>query len=323
MSSFVIRRVLEAIPLLIGVIIVNFTIINLAPGDPVTAMIGDFPAPPEYEAALRARLGLDQPLWQQLLNYMGGVLTGDLGYSFANRRPVFDIILERAGNTLILTVTALVSAAAAGILLGVSAARRPGSWRDMLVTSVSLLGFSIPVFWLGQLLILLFAVHLQMLPAQGMVSVRLRAEGFAWFLDLLWHLILPAFALGMRYLVSTARLTRASILEAMGSDYITTALAKGASLNRVLYRHALPNALLPVATSIGYNFGYVLAGSALVETVFAWPGLGRLLFDAMLARDTPVILGVFLASAFMAVLANLITDLIYGWIDPRMRRGRR
>lgn len=323
MSSFVIRRVLEAIPLLIGVIIVNFIIINLAPGDPVQAMIGDFPAPPEYEAALRERLGLDQPLWQQLLNYMTGVLSGDLGYSFANRRPVFDIILERAGNTLILTVTALVSAAAAGILLGVNAARHPGSWRDTLVTSVSLLGFSIPVFWLGQLLILLFAVHLQLLPAQGMASVRLRAEGFAWFVDLLWHLLLPALALGMRYLVSIARLTRASVLEAMGSDYITTALAKGATLNRVLYRHALPNALLPVATSIGYNFGYVLAGSALVETVFAWPGLGRLLFDAMMARDTPVILGVFLASAFMAVLANLVTDLIYGWIDPRMRRRSR
>jgi peptide/nickel transport system permease protein len=172
-------------------------------------------------------------------------------------------------------------------------------------------------------LILLFAVTLGLLPSQGMVSLRARAHGFGYLMDVAAHLALPAFALSMRYLVSTARLTRASMLEAMGSDYVVTASAKGASVNRVLYKHALPNALLPVATSIGYNFGYVLAGSALVETVFAWPGLGRLLFDAMLARDTPVILGVFLASAVMAVTANLVTDLVYSWIDPRMRRGRR
>lgn len=323
MTGFVIRRILEAAPLLLGVILVNFIIISLAPGDPVQAMIGDFPAPPEYEQALRERLGLHLPLWQQMLNYMGGVLSGDLGYSFANRQPVLDIILERAGNTIILTVTALLFASVVGILVGVSAARRPGSWRDTLISSVSLMGFSVPAFWLGQLLILLFAIHLQWLPAQGMVSVRLRAEGLAYLGDLALHLILPALALSMRYLVSVARLTRASVLEAMGSDYITTAMAKGASMNRVLYRHALPNALLPVVTSIGYNFGYVLAGSALVETVFAWPGMGRLLFDAMGARDTPIILGVFLISAVMAVLANLVTDLVYGLIDPRMRKGRR
>jgi peptide/nickel transport system permease protein len=322
-TGFVLRRILEALPLLLGVVILNFVIINLAPGDPVQAMIGDFPAPPEFEEALRERLGLHLPLWQQLLNYMSGVLTGDLGYSFANRQPVLDIILQRAGNTMILTVTALLFAAIVGIVVGVSAAKTPGSWRDTIISSFSLFGFSIPGFWLGQLLILLFAVYLQWLPAQGMVSARLSAEGFAYVTDLGAHLILPAFALSMRYLVSIARLTRASVLEAMGSDYITTAMAKGANMNRVLYRHALPNALLPVVTSIGYNFGYVLAGSALIETVFAWPGMGRLLFDAMGARDTPIILGVFLISAVMAVLANLITDLVYGIIDPRMRRRQK
>jgi len=322
MTGFIARRLLEAIPLLLAVIGVNFAIIHLAPGDPINALIGDFPAPPEYVEELRARLGLDRPLWEQLLSYVGGVVTGDLGYSFASRRPVLSLIIERAGNTLILTVTALVFASVCGILLGVGAARAPRTWRDNLVTSFSLLGFSVPVFWLGQLLILLFAVHLGMLPAQGMVSVRESYTGWDHVMDVAAHLVLPALALSLRYLVSTARLTRAAMLEAMASDYVLLAQAKGASENRVLYRHALPNSLLPVVTAIGYNFGFVLAGSALVETVFAWPGIGRLLFDAMLTRDTPVILGVFLASATIAVAANLATDLAYGWLDPRIR-GRR
>ncbi|MFI5015860.1 MAG: ABC transporter permease [Hyphomicrobiales bacterium] len=323
MIGFVARRLAQALPLLLAVIVVNFTIVHLAPGDPIQAFIGDFPAPPEYVDEMRHRLGLDRSLLEQLLTYISSVLTGDLGYSFASRRPVLSLIAERAGNTVILTVTAMVFASICGILIGVSAARRPRSWRDNLITSVSLLGFSIPVFWLSQLLILLFAVSLGLLPAQGMISIREDYAGFDHVRDVAAHLVLPAFALSLRYLVSTARLTRASVMEALTSDYILTARAKGAGSNRVLFAHALPNALLPVVTSIGYNFGYVLAGSALVETVFAWPGLGRLLFDAMKARDTPVILGIFLASASIAVLANLLTDLAYGALDPRMRRRPR
>ncbi len=323
MIGFVARRLAQALPLLFAVIVVNFTIVHLAPGDPIQAFIGDFPAPPEYVEEIRHRLGLDRPLLEQLLTYISSVLAGDLGYSFANRRPVLSLIAERAGNTLILTVTAMMFAAVCGILLGVGAARRPRSWRDNLITSFSLLGFSVPVFWLSQLLILLFAVSLDLLPAQGMISVRESYAGLDHATDVARHLVLPALALSLRYLVSTARLTRASVMEALTSDYILTARAKGASGTRVLYAHALPNALLPVATSIGYNFGYVLAGSALVETVFAWPGLGRLLFDAMKARDTPVILGIFLASASIAVLANLATDLAYGALDPRLRRKTR
>ena len=322
MTRFILRRLFEAAPLLLAVIVVNFLIIHLAPGDPVQALVGDFPAPPEYVQHIREQFGLDQPLWKQLVSYLMQVLHGDLGYSFANRRPVADLLVERLANTLILTVTALVFATLVGITLGVSAARKPRSWRDNLVTTASLLGFSIPVFWLGQILILLFAVQLGWLPAQGMTSARESFHGLAYAADLASHLILPALALSLRYLVSTARLTRASMIEAMGSDYIMTARAKGVPASRVLYVHALPNALLPVVTSVGYNFGYVLAGSALVETVFSWPGLGRLLFDAMLARDTPVILGIFLVGAGAAVLANLLTDLAYGWLDPRIRYQR-
>jgi peptide/nickel transport system permease protein len=322
MTRFILRRLFEAAPLLLAVIVVNFLIIHLAPGDPVQALVGDFPAPPEYVQHIREQFGLDQPLWKQLVSYLMQVLRGDLGYSFANRRPVVDLLVERLANTLILTVTALVFATLAGIALGVSAARKPRSWRDSLVTTASLLGFSIPVFWLGQILILLFAVQLGWLPAQGMTSARENFHGLSYVADLASHLILPALALSLRYLVSTARLTRASMIDAMGSDYIMTARAKGVPASRVLYVHALPNALLPVVTSVGYNFGYVLAGSALVETVFSWPGLGRLLFDAMLARDTPVILGIFLVSAGAAVFANLLTDLAYGWLDPRIRYQR-
>ena len=322
MTRFIFRRLAEALPLLLAVVVLNFLIIHMAPGDPIQALIGDFPAPPEYVARVREQFGLDLPLWQQLLSYVLNVAQGDLGFSFANRRPVQELLWERLGNTLILTVSALVFATCAGIALGISAARRPRTWIDKLVTFTSLLGFSIPVFWLGQVLILFFAVKLDWLPAQGMISSRESHEGLAYAADVASHLILPALALSLRYLVSTARLTRTSMLEALGSDYIVTARAKGVRAMRLLYVHALPNALLPVVTSVGYNFGYVLAGSALIETVFSWPGLGRLLYDAMLARDTPVILGIFLVGAGTAVIANLITDLAYGWLDPRIRQRK-
>ncbi len=320
MARFILRRVIEAVPLLLAVVVVNFLIIQLTPGDPVQALVGNFPAPPEYIERVRKEFGLDQPAWRQLLDYVSNVARGNLGFSFANRRPVIDLILDRAVNTLILSLSALTFSAVVGVLMGVNAARHPHTWQDTLVTSGSLLGFSIPVFWLGQILILTFAVNLGVLPAQGMTNVRENYGGLDAVLDIGRHLTMPALALSVRYLVSNARLTRTSMIEVMSSDYIVTARAKGVPINRILYVHALRNALVPVITSIGYNFGYVLAGSALVETVFAWPGLGRLLFDSMSARDTPVILGIFLVVASMAILANLITDLAYGWLDPRIRQ---
>ncbi len=322
MTRFILRRFAEAVPLLLAVIVLNFLIIHLAPGDPIQTLIGDFPASPEYIAKMRAQFGLDRPLWEQLWHYVSQVVQGDLGFSFANRRPVQELLVERLANTLILTVSALLFATTLGVVLGISAARRPRSLVDNLVTVVSLAGFSIPVFWLGQIVILLFAVTLDWLPAQGMTSSRESFQGFDYVVDVAKHLVLPALALSLRYLVSTARLTRSSMLEALRSDYIVTARAKGVRATRMLYVHALPNALLPVVTSVGYNFGYVLAGSALIETVFSWPGLGRLLYDAMLARDTPVILGIFLVGAGTAVAANLITDLAYGWLDPRIRQRK-
>jgi peptide/nickel transport system permease protein len=312
-------RLLQAVPLLMGVIIVNFLLISLAPGDPVNALLGEYPAPPEYVAQLRQEFGLDQPAPVRLGLYVWNVLRGNLGFSFAYRLPVASLVVERLANTFLLMATALTLAAVLGVILGVAAARRPGSGLDAASTGVSLAGFSIPDFWLAQLLVLLFAVALGWLPAQGIRSVREEYTGMAAALDLARHLILPAVALSFRYMALIARLTRASMIEAMSQDFILAARARGLPERIVLWQHGLRNAALPVVTVIGYNFAFVLAGSALVETVFGWPGVGRLLYDAILQRDTPVLLGILLMVSATVVVVNLLVDLLYAVLDPRVR----
>jgi peptide/nickel transport system permease protein len=312
-------RLLQAVPLLAGVIVVNFLLISIAPGDPVAVLLGEYPAPPEYVARLRREFGLDQPAFVRLGLYAWNVAHGNLGYSFAYRLPVTTLVVERLGNTLLLMVTALSLAAVLGVSLGVAAARRPQSALDTASTGISLAGYSIPDFWLAQLLVLLFAVSLGWLPAQGIRSVREEYTGVSAVLDVLRHLVLPAVALSFRYMALIARLTRASMLEAMSQDFILAARARGVPERVVLVQHGLRNAALPVVTVIGYNFAFVLAGSALVETVFGWPGVGRLLYDAILQRDTPVLLGVLLIVSLTVVVVNLVVDLIYGVLDPRVR----
>jgi peptide/nickel transport system permease protein len=322
MMRYVVGRLAQIPPVLLGLVTLIWLVVRLAPGDPVLALVGDFPAPDEYVRRIRQQFGLDRSLPEQYVRYMAAVATGDLGFSFVFRRPVLGLVLERAASTALLTVTALVLATVAGVSLGVVAARRPFSLLDGLVSGGAVAGFSIPVFWLGQLFILLFAVTLGWLPAQGMISVRTSPEGWNRVADVARHLVLPAAALALRFLAMTARLSRASMLEALGRDYVRTAQAKGASSLRVLFRHALPNAVLPVLTLVGYNVGFVLAGSALVETVFGWPGMGRLLYDSVFARDFPVLLGVLIVVSLTVVLANLVTDLLYAWFDPRIRLRR-
>jgi peptide/nickel transport system permease protein len=317
--TFVLRRVAQAIPLLVGVVIVNFTIIHLAPGDPVQVLVGDFPAPPEVVQALRHDFGLDRPFWQQLFIYMGKLLHGDLGFSFGNRQPVARLILERLPATLLLSGTALLIASLAGVALGVLSSRRPYSAVDNLASVFALLGFSMPVFWLGQLLIIGVSLGLGWLPAQGMVSLRADPTGWGRALSIGQHLILPAATLVMGFLAMNSRVARSSMLEVLRQDYVTVARAKGLSERRVVYRHALRNAMIPIVTVIGFNLGYLLAGSAFVETIFAWPGIGRLLYDSMAARDYPVIMGIFLVVCGGIVLANLLTDLTYAYLDPRVR----
>jgi peptide/nickel transport system permease protein len=271
---------------------------------------------------IRAEYGLDRPLLEQFARYVLAVARGNLGFSFVYRTQVLTLVLDRAGATALLTLTALGLASTLGVMLGVVAAQRPFSLVDRVISGASVVGFSVPVFWLGQLLIILFAVTLGWLPAQGTTSLRESPEGWAWLLDRASHLVLPAFALSLRFLAMTARLARTSMLEVLGRDYIRAAHAKGASRSRVVFRHALPNAVLPVLTLVGYNLGFVLAGSALVETVFGWPGMGRLLYDSVFARDFPVLLGVLIVVSVTVVVANLVTDLLYAYVDPRIRLAR-
>ena len=319
MSRFVIARLGWAIPVIIAILVINFLIIHIVPGDPVQALVGDFPSPPGYVEQVRHDFGLDQPLTTQLWLYLVHLAHGNLGFSFANRQPVLPLILERAEFTLLLIVPALVLASIVGVVLGLVAAPRAGSLYDGAITAVSLIGFSVPIFWLGQILVIIFAIHLRVLPAQGMVSLRLPLDGFAYLRDLLWHLVLPAFSVTIYYIAIVARVARASMITALSQDFVLTAKAKGLSRSRVMWRHVLPNALIPVATVIGYNFGYSLTGAILVEIVFAWPGLGNLFISSVGNRDYPVLQGIFLLTAIAVVVTNVLTDMLYATLDPRVR----
>jgi len=320
MLGFAARRLLIAVPLLISVVVVNFTLIELAPGDPITVLVGDYPAPDEYVAQVRKDYGLDQNLPQRLVAYLSQVARGNLGYSFVNRQPVLELILERLGATLALTLTSLAFATLVGVALGALAARRHGGAFDASLQTASLAGYSIPEFWIGQILIIVFAVWLGWLPSQGAHSLRAPRDGFGAALDTASHLVLPALALSFRYLALISRMTRASLIEVLNADFILAARSRGASERRVLFGHALRNAAPPVVTVIGYNLGLVLAGATLIESVFGWPGIGRLLFTSISARDYPVMTGILLLLSAAVVIANLLTDIVQAVIDPRVRR---
>jgi ABC-type dipeptide/oligopeptide/nickel transport system permease component len=313
--KYVIRRLIEAVPTVLAVVTLNFIILHAAPGDPVSILAGET-TDPQFVEEIRVRLGLDQPLYVQYKNYMFSLLQGDLGYSYSYRQPVIRLILERVGATLILTLTALCFYSALGIWLALQAARKPYSLRDNATTVIAVVGWATPEFWLGQMLLIVFAFHLGWFPVSGIESVRNVGNVV---LDRLQHLFLPAFALGMRYLALTARFTRGSILENLGQDYITTARAKGLTERSIYYHHALPNSILPVITMIGMYFPTLLMGSVLTEVVFGWPGIGRLMYDAIYSRDYPILLGVFFVVSIFVILVNLFIDLIYSAIDPRVR----
>jgi ABC-type dipeptide/oligopeptide/nickel transport system permease component len=301
--AFLLRRVLLAIPTLVGVLVVVFLLLYVAPGDPVQEMVGER-ADPETIARLRRELHLDDPLHVQFAHYAGGVLRGDLGTSYITGRPIIRDIAERFPKTLLLAASAMALAATLGITIGVVSARWPGGWLDRLSLGGAYLGISFPVYWVGLLLILLFAVTLRWLPPSGYGRIE--------------YLILPALALGSRSIAFLARVTRSSMLEVLGSDFVRTARAKGLRERVVVVRHALRNALIPVITVLGLDFGYYLTGSILTETIFSWPGLGRYVVNAISRRDLPAIQGsvLFLSVVFVAV--NLLTDLAYAKADPRV-----
>lgn len=306
---------------MLGVVVLNFLLIRLAPGDPAVVIAGEMGgATEEVLASIRADYGLDKPLSTQLWIYISGVATGDLGDSFFFNQPVSSLIALRVGPTILLVITAQILSIALGVFLGVIAARKPNGILSGFVSVFATIGYAVPVFWTGIMLIILFASVLPVFPVEGMQSVKLR-DASLWIktLDIAHHLVLPAFTLAIIYLAQYARLSRASMLEVLSSDYIRTARAKGASEGSVLFKHALRNAALPILTVAGLQFGNLISGALLVETVFNWPGMGRLAFDSILRRDYPTILGVLFFASAMVVIANLITDLSYRWADPRLR----
>ncbi len=317
-------KIAQSLGLILAVIVLNFSLIHLAPGDPAVVIAGESgAASPETLAQVRADYGLDKPFVTQLGIYVGQVARGDLGESFFFGRSVTSLIADRLWPTVLLVGTALIFAIVLGVMAGTFTARRPESPASHAVTVLALIGYSMPVFWTGILLVILFASVLKILPISGMHDVEFDGGLLASWLDVARHLVLPALTLGVIYLAQYSRLSRASMLEVLQSDYIRTARAKGLAEKVVVYKHALRNAVIPVVTIAGLQFGALLSGALLVETVFNWPGLGRLAFDSILRRDTPVLLGVLLMAAVMVVVANLLTDLLYRVIDPRIRVGAR
>ncbi len=317
-------RIAQALGLILAVMCLNFLLIHLTPGDPATVIVGESGAgDPELLEEIRAQYGLDRPFVVQLVTYVGRVATGDLGDSYFFNQSVTSLISARLWPTVLLVGTALTFAVAAGTMVGVATARRPESPLSHGATVLALVGFSMPVFWTGIMLVILFASTWKLLPVQGWHDVSYGEGVLANVLDVGEHLVLPALTLGLIYLAQYSRLSRASMLEVLESDYVRTARAKGLGERRVVYKHALRNAVIPVVTVIGLQFGALLSGALLVETVFNWPGLGRLAFDSILRRDTSVLLGVLMVSSVMVIVANLLTDLLYTIIDPRIRLRER
>ena len=319
-ARMVARRLLKALPLLLAVVVFNFILLKLAPGDAVEVLAGEAgAATPEYLAELRARFGLDRPFHIQLGNYVWQLAKLDLGYSFRHNQTVLQLILGRLPATLLLMASGLVVAVTLGAWLGVMASQKVNSLRDNLISLFAMLAFATPVFWMGLMMIVLFSVHLGWLPSSGMETIAAGHQGLTWVLDVARHMIMPVATLSLFYVALYTRVMRASMLEVFNQDYVTTARAKGLSERRITFRHVLRNALLPVVTLVGVQIGGMLGGSVLVETVFSWPGLGRLAFEAVFQRDINLLLGILLLCSFVVILANIAVDLAYSWLDPRIR----
>jgi peptide/nickel transport system permease protein len=319
---YVVRRLLQAIPVVLGVVVLNFLLLQLAPGDAATVLAGEAGgAPFEYIQQLRERFGLDQPVLVQLALYVKNILVLDLGYSFRNASPVLPLILARLWPTLLLMGTTLVLSVVVGVLLGLLASVWVRTWRDNVISVFAIVAYAMPLFWIGLMLILVFSIHLGWLPTSGMEDAAAFYEGWERVVDIARHLILPAVTLSLFYMALYARLMRATMLEQRGLDYVTTARAKGLTERQITVRHMVRNALLPVVTVAGVQVGGLLGGSVIVESVFAWPGLGQLAFQSLFARDLNLLLGIFFISSCLVVAVNIVVDIVYLILDPRIRVG--
>ncbi len=336
MLSFILRKLLTVIPTFVGITLVAFTLIRLVPGDPIEVMVGERRLDPEMHAALMHQMGLDQPLYQQYFKYISGLVQGDLGTSLVTREPVLKEFLVLFPATVELTLVALLLAMLVGMPAGMIAGLKRGSAVDHSVMGVAMTGYSMPIFWWGLIMIMFFSVDLGWTPVSGRIAIEydipqrtglllidslLSGEEGA-FLSALRHLILPVIVLGTVPMAVIARMTRSSMLEVLREDYIRTARAKGLAPLRVIVVHALRNALIPVITVIGLQVGSLLAGAVLTETIFSWPGIGKWLIDSIARRDYPVVQTGILVSASIFVFVNLIVDLLYGWVNPRIRVER-
>ena len=319
---YVIRRLLQAIPVVLGVVVLNFLLLQLAPGDAATVLAGEAGgAPLEYIQQLRERFGLDQPVLVQLALYMKNIVALDLGYSFRNASPVLPLIMARLWPTLLLMATTLLISVAGGVVLGLLAAIWMRTWKDHVISVAAIIAYAMPLFWIGLMLILVFSVKLGWLPTSGMEDAAAFYEGWERVVDVAKHLVLPSITLSLFYMALYARLMRATMLEQHGLDYVTTARAKGLTEKQITLRHVVRNALLPVVTVAGVQIGGLLGGSVVVESVFAWPGLGQLAFQSLFARDLNLLLGIFFISSCLVVVVNILVDVVYLMLDPRIRVG--
>lgn len=317
MSGHLFRHYLRwlgsAVALIFSVVVLMFILLELTPGDPIQSLVGNMPVSDDLRAQLTAQFGLDRPMLERFFAYVGNVLTGDLGYSYANKQPALPLVMDRLGNTLILTVPALILSATLGIILGAIAATTRSKTLDNVLSTTAVAGFSLPSFWLGLVLIIIFSVQLKWLPAQGMRSYT--SNGLS-----IPHMILPVLTLTLTEMAFKLRLMRATMIEVLGQDYIDTARSKGLSRGAILWRHALPNSMLPMITVIGYSIGYTVAGTVLVEKVFGWPGMGMLLYESIQRSENMVVMAILLVVAVTVVIINLITDMVLGLVDPRVRK---
>jgi peptide/nickel transport system permease protein len=318
--SYVAKRVTYAALTLLIIMTLNFVIFRLMPGDPVALVADVIRLRPEQVERLYELFGLRKPLWQQYVQYMVQSLRGFYGYSFYSQRPISDDIMARLPNTLLLVGTSTVLSIVIGMVVGIVVSSRRGSVLDITAITFGFLGNSVPIFWLGLILLLVFGVDLRWFPIRGTTSVPAPTEPLALVLDIMWHMTLPTFALVIILFGGYALVMRAAMLDVLTEDYIQLARAKGLEERTVLYKHALRNAMLPMVTVIALAFGFLLSGALLTETVFSWYGLGRYIWDAILKQDYPALQGIFFIISVMVVAANLIADLIYGFLDPRIKQ---
>lgn len=319
MATYLRKRAITGILVILVSLSITFFLIHLSPGNPITILAGTDNPSPEMIETLNEKYGLDQPIHVQFFKYIGSLLRGDLGYSIMNNEPVLDLILERLGPTLLLALTGLILAAIIGTILGIYAARKNGSKFDVFMSGVSYIFDAMPPFWLGMMLILIFASVFNLFPTSGMVDLRASPEGVGYYLSVAQHLVLPLATIVLTQIPFFYRIARSSVIQTMSEDFITTYRATGMDEGKIFRKYVFKNSILPTITMFGISLAYVIAGVAIIEIVFAWPGMGRLLLDSIMKRDYPLLMGIYLFLSIAIAVTMILVDVVYSIIDPRIK----